>query len=409
MERAVGWFIMLATLLLLFGFGYYIYNTAESRGWFKIKASYFIYAENGNGLAVGNTVKLMGFDAGRITRITEMPPTWGQSTSNNVYIEFEVLEPNFGYIWTEGSRVQVKQAGFLSARELDVNKGLNGYATYLTQPFRDDLTVAQAQALPNLDKWRLGQEIWTGTNLELHAWVPLNATNLDKITALLGTKPFRVIDSGTKGKRLTGVWNEHERYYERFSKTNLYGLERFEEPALTDRLQALVTQVQVALPGVLQLTNQLALVLSNATRLTSNLDVIVENARPVVTNLSLITAQLTNPAGSLGEWLIPTNLNQKLNTTLATADGAITNLNTNLVTLNLTLANLANITSNLNHQVQANTNILSNISSVVVHSDEFIQGLKRFWLFRHLFAAHKTKTPPARQAAPVTSPKSNGY
>ena len=45
MERAVGWFIMLATLLLLFGFGYYIYNTAESRGWFKIKAQYFIYRE----------------------------------------------------------------------------------------------------------------------------------------------------------------------------------------------------------------------------------------------------------------------------------------------------------------------------------------------------------------------------
>ena len=62
-----------------------------------------------------------------------------------------MLEPNFGYIWTEGSRVQVKQAGFLSARELDISKGLIGYATYLTQIFRDDMTVAKAQALPNLE------------------------------------------------------------------------------------------------------------------------------------------------------------------------------------------------------------------------------------------------------------------
>ena len=34
MERAVGWFVFLATALLLFGFGYYIYHTAERKGWF---------------------------------------------------------------------------------------------------------------------------------------------------------------------------------------------------------------------------------------------------------------------------------------------------------------------------------------------------------------------------------------
>jgi hypothetical protein len=35
MERAVGWFVFLATALLLFGFGYYIYHTAERKGWFS--------------------------------------------------------------------------------------------------------------------------------------------------------------------------------------------------------------------------------------------------------------------------------------------------------------------------------------------------------------------------------------
>jgi len=36
-ERAVGWFVFIATALLLFGFGYYIYHTAERKGWFKIR------------------------------------------------------------------------------------------------------------------------------------------------------------------------------------------------------------------------------------------------------------------------------------------------------------------------------------------------------------------------------------
>ena len=38
MERAVGGFVFLAAALLLFGFGYYIYHTAQRKGWFKIKA-----------------------------------------------------------------------------------------------------------------------------------------------------------------------------------------------------------------------------------------------------------------------------------------------------------------------------------------------------------------------------------
>ena len=38
MEWAVGWFVLFATGLLLFGFGYYIYHTAESKGWFVKKS-----------------------------------------------------------------------------------------------------------------------------------------------------------------------------------------------------------------------------------------------------------------------------------------------------------------------------------------------------------------------------------
>jgi hypothetical protein len=58
----------------------------------------------------------------------------------------------------------------------------------------------------------------------------------------------------------------------------------------------------------------------------------------------------------------------------------------------------------LNRQVEANTNLLTSVSDAVVHADQFVQGLKNFWLFRHLFKSKETNAPPA--AAPrLQSPK----
>src|SRR6185369_5957800 len=85
MERAVGWFVVLAAGLLMFGFGYYIYNTAEKKGWFKIKAPYFTFTSAATGLKVGDPVKLMGLDVGRITSMDPQPP-W--DFEYNMYVEF---------------------------------------------------------------------------------------------------------------------------------------------------------------------------------------------------------------------------------------------------------------------------------------------------------------------------------
>src|SRR5206468_11949538 len=49
MERAVGWFVLLATLLLVFGFGYYIYHTAQRKGWFVIKAPFHTFLHSSAG------------------------------------------------------------------------------------------------------------------------------------------------------------------------------------------------------------------------------------------------------------------------------------------------------------------------------------------------------------------------
>ena len=83
MERAVGWFVILATLLLAFGFGYYVYHTAERKGWFLIKAPYYTYTDRATGLKVGDPVQMMGFDVGQITRMTPSRPRISSTTSTS--------------------------------------------------------------------------------------------------------------------------------------------------------------------------------------------------------------------------------------------------------------------------------------------------------------------------------------
>ncbi len=73
-------------------------------------------------------------------------------------------------------------------------------------------------------------------------------------------------------------------------------------PALSERLEKVVDEVEAALPNILNLTNQLAGTLSNASALAANLNGVALNAQPVVSNLTALTAQLQQP-GSLGNLL----------------------------------------------------------------------------------------------------------
>jgi len=344
--------------LLLVGFGYYIYSTAKNKGWFLKKINYHTSISSGAGLKVGQPVKLMGFDVGEITDIQPNKPY----DYYNITVTFRIKEPYFGYVWSD-STVKVAAGNFLGDRYLEVTKGSFGVPTVLRDT--DNIPVGMLQQ--DYLKQRFDELSKQFTNkADLYKALNVEATN---------NKPV---------------------FYTNLTRKSIYWLEPDEAPALTERAQQLVSKVEAALPGILALTNQIAAVLSNSTLLTSNLNDVAENIRPTITNLSLITAQLRNPEGSLGEWIIPTNLNQQLGTTLQNANGTLDNLNTNLITLNRSLDNLANITSNLNNQVQVNSNILSNVSDAVVHSDQFVQGLKRFWLFRHLFKTPKTNAPPAQ-------------
>jgi len=404
MERAVGWFVLLATALLVFGFAYYVYSTAERKGWFKTKAPYFTFADRATGLKVGDPVNLMGFDVGQITRIDAQPPS---DYDHAVYVQFEIKSDYYGYLWTEGSRAKVTTADLLGKRVLEVTKGTGGYPTYVFNPLRT-LPVAEAQRLPDLRHWELAQEILApdSTNLIARPLRPL--TNLAAIAAA-GYSNIVIMNTNEVRKSMTGIWNDKEGQYDPYTKTNKpYWLLSDETPAVTERLEKLVGDVEKALPNILALTNQLTTVLSNTVQLTSNLDFVAVSIRPAVSNLGTATAHLDHP-GALGEWLLPTNVNRQLEATLGNANLTITNVNTNLAALveniGRSLDNLANITSNLNQQVQANTNLVGGLSQTVIHYDEFVQGLKRHWLLRSAFRNKNTNAPPVAPVEPLRSPK----
>jgi hypothetical protein len=410
MERAVGWFVSLAMALLVFGFGYYVYHTADRKGWFLTKASYYTYTDRATGLKVGDPVMLMGLNVGQITEMEPMP---AEEFEHNIYVEFAIKDPYYGYLWTQGSRAKVTTADLLGKRVLEVTRGTGGYPTYVFNPLRE-VTIAEAQSMTDLTNWALAQEVWdaTGTNLLAQAKTPV--TNLRALAAA-GCTSLVIMDMTQKRKSMTGIWNDPEGRYDAYVKGDHYELQVDESAAVTERLEKLVSEIEHALPNILGLTNPIATVLSNSASLTSNLNFVALEARPAVSNLALATAHLDHP-GALGEWLLPTNLNRQLEATLDSAHTALTSAditlasaNTNLTVLaeNLgrSLDNLANLTSNLNSQVQVNSNILAKISRAIVDADTFVQGLKHHWLLRSAFKTKSTNAPPTVPPTPLRSPK----
>jgi ABC-type transporter Mla subunit MlaD len=314
---------------------------------------------SGAGLKTGDPVKLMGFDVGEITAIIPNDP----GAYYNITVLFRVRSPNYGYIWSD-SKVKVNAGDLLGGRFLEITKGLAGVPTVLesTNPSKEVLGVLKDKFIRDRQKKLEEQGKSTGDVLA-------------QLNAEAGSDP--------------------EVFYTNNLRGNIYFLDPLEAPAVTERLDRLVSQVEAALPDILNLTNQLSAVLSNTALLTANFNEVAVSARPAVSNLALVAAQLNEP-GALGEWLLPTNINGKLDAVLGGADVALNTANTNLAVLaenlNRSLESLAAITSNLNSQVQANTNILSEISQAVVDTDNLMQGLKRHWLLRSAFKKDKKRS-----------------
>ncbi len=424
-ERAVGVFVLLATLLLAGGFAWYLYQTAQRKGWFVTKARYYTLLDSATGLKVGDPVMLMGFTVGEITRITGQPP----DDFYNVYVEFTVREPYFGYLWTGGSKVRVSPADFLGKRTLEVTKGTNYLPTHLVWPIRT-YTLREAEALvtnPTLgarrDKLLVDhvRDPASLTNPYAPRWLTLRPLDSDVLAALAaeGRPTLRVADRSQNADGFTAIWDlRRDEYVPYTPEAPPYFLPPDEAPALSDRLVAIIQQTESAL------TNQLAATFTHLADLTSNANRAVVEATPLLSNLAVLSEHLRDPEGALGRWAIPpelyaqmlavaTNANTLLthasetltNTSavLTNAGGVLTAAQTHLselvAALQSPLAQLTAMVSNLNSQVTANTNFVTTLHTLLVDLDDLIQGFKRHWLLRGAF---KTKPPP--RPAPTNAP-----
>jgi ABC-type transporter Mla subunit MlaD len=343
-ERVVGLFVFAATIMMVAGLALFIYQTARDRGWFVLKAPYFTYLRTGSGLKPGDKIRMMGFPVGEITQVEAMEV----GSPYDVYVEFFVTGKYAGYVWSD-STVSVKSAGLLGSRYLEVNKGdASGRhgRVYATYKVRED-------------------------------------------------------------RALEAVLVDKEGHYKPWNTGDKWHLPAEESPDLSGEMDAIVRKAKEALPFVLALTNQVTRVMDNTAEATERINRLLDETRPVITNLAVITANLKEPHGALGEWILPVNLHQELDQTVSSVRQAVVSANLTLTNANAqitmiatdldrALDNLAGITGSLRRQVEGNTNVVGEVSKLIIDTDDMIQGLKRHWLLRSAF---RTNRPPVLKPA----------
>lgn len=428
MERAVGWFVFMAALLLAGGFAYYLYQTAVDKGWGVIKAPFHTYVQSAAGLKAGDPVTMMGFPVGTITLVKPQPA----ESHFNVRVNFDVRAPYIDYIKQRGSYLLVN-GGFLpSQRTFEITRGTNGYAWCVTHPiYNKTLDEARHLAAESPAGWQLAEDFFDeNSNVVLHAYDPLTSSNLEIVAQSCVVYPnglkhiadltppsnsIAIFDTNVNRNRIVGSWHEFTHQYSAFTpdKESAY-LPVLEPIGVGDRLGQVVAEVQQALPNFLALTNQLTRILNNTADTTSNLNATIVSVRPAMTNLVAITSLLKEPGG-IGELALGQNGPGRIVTVLTNISTTLTNVNALLVNTDTNLNNtfagvletldhVADITSNLDSQVGANGNMLTGIDKTIRDSDDFIQGLKRHWLLRSAF---KQKPVPAtnNMAAPTDGRK----
>ncbi len=370
-ERAVGVFVLLAVLVLLAGFFYYLYYTAQRKGWFLAKAPYYTFVSTAGGLKVGDGVKLMGFDVGWITRIAAEDPEIPYA----VRVDFLIKAPYHTYIWTD-SRVRV-QADFLGNRHIEVTKG-------------------------GLDDEQKPVVVYKAADDRLaEVWVDATRcyTNCTK-----HTPPYWLLsdESPDVTKQVNNLIGQIEASLPQLLASATDATSNINQVALG--LRPAVSNANVILANLSRPQGALGEWLL-PTNTQHQLDAVLASANTSLTNLAVITTHLREPNGGLGQWLLPPNLNSQLTQTLASANSALTNAgallrhsDTNLAALvaNLgrSLDNVAALTGNLSTQVQSNTNLVKNLSDALKHTDELVQGVKRHWLLRSAFKEKGTNAPP---------------
>jgi len=260
--------------------------------------------------------------------------------------------------------LKVNSADFLGKRELEVTRGTNGlgsYAVVVTQPISImSLDDAKKAAAESPGHWQLAQDaVDQNSNVVFHAYDHVETVLDESNAALLAQCTFEsnsiyVFDNTVNRDRIVASWWRGKHHYQNFTPNSEDAyLHAVETPPISDQLQAMVLQVQGALPGILSLTNQLATVLDNTANATSNLNLTVLEARPMLTNFTAISGQMIG-AGRRLELGAPA---RTATTSAGRADERQRPPHPRGHELSAMLIELSGITSNLHAQVNANTNL----------------------------------------------------
>ncbi len=255
-ERLVGVFVVVALVLLIAGFGYYLYRTAERRGWRVPRAPYYTYAESGEGLNVGDPVFLMGFQVGEITLITAQPPgSWYK-----VYVGFDIKRPYYGYVWSD-SKVRIAASGLLGQRRLEVTTGYAGTPTVYEKDNRISELLIGGQREPYKPD---GQRVYV--------------------------EPIEELALTARAEKLLG--QVESALPNILAMTNRLNVVLDNSAALTSNANLLVADIRPAVTG---LTARLDATLVSAN---TNLDVLAANLNATLLNLADITGNLNSQVQS---------------------------------------------------------------------------------------------------------------
>jgi hypothetical protein len=365
--RRVEWLVVLfltgTALLMLAGLGWFIKTTGDQRGWWITQVPYYTYMRDGGAIKVGTPVKMTGFTIGEVVSVDTLDDggEWDFYRTNryHVFVRFLVRHPYEGYIFTD-SRVK------LTGIPIDLAGGAS-------------LEVTRS----------MGLGIPTTTNLPadkvglLHEKFAYTSDSPKRTNDFLSYREavkrdkgyYLVADEG--GDLIAELTLLLPKIREAFSKPGGLG-DLLIPVALAARLDRPGGLGEIVLPPDLHaaLTKTLTNVdaqIGDVGSLVSNLNATVP---PLLTNLTVVIPPL---ASNLDRTLPPVLTN--LNTQLTALGPLLTNLDRSLP------PTLSNLTLTL---ASAQSNTLPAVDGLLTNTTDFIEGLKRHWLFRSAFKEKRT-------------------
>ena len=194
---------------------------------------------------------------GQITGVAPQKPY----EAHNVKVEFEIVDTLFPLSLDRRFLCEGERGGFSRQATVEVTRATNGYALVVTQPVSVK-TIDELKQLVTEEpgQWQLSQDVFgADSNLVFGAYTTLDESNLQVLAGMnLASNSALCLQQYRQPQTHRGVVGWTAIITTKFSSpaTTPPDMRAVESPPVSDQLQAMILQVQQALPNVLALTNQ---------------------------------------------------------------------------------------------------------------------------------------------------------